>query len=113
MTLDLQQVARAMGAQAAPPAVAVSGWSVDTRTLAQGDVYFALHGPNFDGHDFVRAALDAGASAVGGQPATGAAVELVVEASLKALQQLAAWARREWGGEVIGVTGSAGKTTTK
>src|SRR5271166_347550 len=111
MTLDLQQVARAVGAQAAVPAIAVSGWSVDTRTLAQGDVYFALHGPNHDGHDYVRAALDKGASAVVvehrmGERSLSAPVELVVEDTLTALQQLAAWARREWGGEVIGVTGS-------
>lgn len=116
MTLDLQQVARVVGAaqgQARPPAIAVSGWSVDTRTLAQGDVYFALHGPNFDGHSFVGAALEAGASAIVSERSTGAPVELVVEDSLRALQHLAAWARREWGGEVVGVTGSAGKTTTK
>ncbi len=113
MTLDLQRVAEAMRAQGAPPAKQVSGWSVDTRTLAPGDVYFALQGPNHDGHNFIRAAVEAGASAVVAQRSTGAPVELLVDDSLRALQDLGAWARREWGGEVIGITGSAGKTTTK
>jgi len=113
MTLDLQRVADAMRARGAPPAKQVSGWSVDTRTLAPGDVYFALQGPNHDGHNFIRDAVEAGASAVVAQRSTGAPVELLVDDSLRALQDLAVWARRQWGGEVIGVTGSAGKTTTK
>ena len=61
MTLDLQEVARAMRAAGNPPAVTVTGWSVDTRTQNAGDLYFALRGPNHDGHDFVGAAAGAGA----------------------------------------------------
>src|SRR5579864_3088712 len=114
MTLDLAQVAAVMGAAGNPPAVPVSGWSVDTRTQNSGDVFFALRGPNFDGHNFVKAALEKGAAAaVVDHPTTGAAGELVVSDTLAALQGLAAWARVHWGGRVIGVTGSAGKTTTK
>ncbi|HUI56755.1 MAG TPA: UDP-N-acetylmuramoyl-tripeptide--D-alanyl-D-alanine ligase [Bryobacteraceae bacterium] len=114
MTLDLQEVARTMQAAADVPAVSVAGWSVDTRTQNPGDVYFALRGPNHDGHSFVAQALDKGAAAVvvekpGGAPGR----ELVVHDTLRALQDLGAWARRKWGGTVVGVTGSAGKTTTK
>ena len=58
MTFEIQQVASAMGAAGATPAGSASGWSVDTRTQNSGDVYFALRGPNHDGHDFVAAALD-------------------------------------------------------
>jgi UDP-N-acetylmuramoyl-tripeptide--D-alanyl-D-alanine ligase len=86
---------------------------VDTRTQNPGDVYFALRGPNHDGHDFLPAAAEKDASALVVDHATGMPRELVVSDTLCALQQLGAWARRRWGGTVVGVTGSAGKTTTK
>jgi UDP-N-acetylmuramoyl-tripeptide--D-alanyl-D-alanine ligase len=113
MNLNLQEVARAMHAQGNAPAVKVSGWSVDTRTQNAGDVYFALRGPVHDGHDFLSAAAEKGASAMVVERAFGFERELLVEDSLRALQQLGAWAREQWGGSVVGVTGSAGKTTTK
>ena len=113
MTLDLQEVARAMRAAGNPPAVKVTGWSVDTRTQKAGDLYFALRGPNHDGHDFVGAAVAQGAAGVVVERRTGAPNELVASDTLEALQELAAWARANWGGTVVGVTGSAGKTTTK
>ena len=113
MTLDLQEVARAMRAAGDPPAVKVTGWSVDTRTQNAGDLYFALRGPNHDGHDFVGAAVAQGAAGVVVERRTGAPNELVASDTLEALQELAAWARANWGGTVVGVTGSAGKTTTK
>ena len=108
-----------MGARWEGPPSTASGWSVDTRTQNPGDVYFALRGPNFDGHDFVAAALERGASAVVVERASlalcrpGGLHYVAVPDSLKALQELAAWARTKWSGQVIGVTGSAGKTTTK
>jgi UDP-N-acetylmuramoyl-tripeptide--D-alanyl-D-alanine ligase len=113
MTLSLQEVARAMRAEGAARAVKVAGWSVDTRTQNASDVYFALRGPVHDGHDFVHVAVEKGAAAVVVERTFGIEEELVVSDSLRSLQQLAAWARQEWGGTVVGVTGSAGKTTTK
>ena len=62
MTLELQQVARAMHAEGEAPAIPVAGWSVDTRTQNVGDVYFALRGPNHDGHVFVAEAWRKGAA---------------------------------------------------
>jgi len=91
----------------------VSGWSVDTRTQNPGDVYFALRGPNHDGHDFVNAAIEKGASAVVVERGRGGQRAIEVADTLTALQELARHSRRSWGGTVIGVTGSAGKTTTK
>jgi UDP-N-acetylmuramoyl-tripeptide--D-alanyl-D-alanine ligase len=102
-----------MNASGTARAARAGGWSVDTRTQNPGDVFFALRGPNFDGHDFVPAAVTGGAGAVVVEQAMGASGELVVGDSLVALQHLAGWARGQWGGKVIGVTGSAGKTTTK
>src|SRR5437588_465601 len=117
MTLELQAVARAMGASGNPPPVKVTGWSVDTRTQNPGDVYFALRGPNFDGHRFVSAAMEKDAAAVVVERGSGQAQcpprILVVADTLWALQQLGRYARDKWGGKVVAVTGSAGKTTTK
>ena len=115
MTLNIEEVARAMGAQGNPVPALVTGWSVDTRTQNVGDLYFALRGPNHDGHDFIEAAMEKGAVGVvletRGQ--TGRSPRLVVPDTLRALAELGAWARLKWGGQVVGVTGSAGKTTTK
>jgi UDP-N-acetylmuramoyl-tripeptide--D-alanyl-D-alanine ligase len=92
----------------------VSGWSIDTRTLAAGDLFFALRGPSHDGHDYVEEAIRKGAAGVVVDHAIeGLGNALVVPDTLGALQSLAGWARKRWGGQVIGVTGSAGKTTTK
>jgi UDP-N-acetylmuramoyl-tripeptide--D-alanyl-D-alanine ligase len=113
MTLEIQAVAHAIGAAGNPPPGTASGWSVDSRTQNVGDVYFALRGPNHDGHEFISAAIEKRASALVVERPSGIPCELVVPDSLRALQQSGAWARRQWGGTVIGVTGSAGKTTTK
>ena len=122
MTLNLQEVARAIGADGQPPSRAVAGWSVDTRTQNPGDVYFALRGPKHDGHEFLEAAAEKGAAAVVVEGSWSghcsnwqaeACPTLVVPDTERALQDLAMWARQRWGGRVIGVTGSAGKTTTK
>src|ERR1700735_4633345 len=110
MTLNLQEVARAMRAGGDPRPVEVTGWSVDTRTQNAGDVYFALRGPNHDGHNFIGAALEKGAAAVVVDRGTGAPNELLVNDTQQALAALGAWARLNWGGQAIGVTGSAGKT---
>jgi len=118
MVLNLQEVARAIRAAGAVQPIPVGGWSVDTRTQSAGDLYFALRGPNHDGHDFVAAAIEKAAAGVVVE--TGRAIppealgrQLEVEDTLRALQDAGAWARRKWGGTVVGVTGSAGKTTTK
>jgi UDP-N-acetylmuramoyl-tripeptide--D-alanyl-D-alanine ligase len=93
----------------------VTGWSTDTRTVAPGDLFFALRGPNHDGNRYAALALEKGAVAalVDGEVEAGAGPLLRVEDSLVALQHLASQARTEWNGNVVGVTGSAGKTTTK
>lgn len=113
MIFDLQEVARAMQAAGEVRPALVTGWSVDTRTQNAGDLYFALRGPNFDGHDFAAQAAAQGAAGVVVERPAGVPVELIVGDTLRALQELGAWARARWGGTVIGVTGSAGKTTTK
>ena len=93
------------------------GYSIDSRTLNSGDLFIALKGDHFDGHDYVSQALERGA--VTALVAAGTTVQadphklLVVEDTLRALQSLGAAARRLWGKPLLAVTGSAGKTTTK
>ncbi|MGH9392671.1 MAG: UDP-N-acetylmuramoyl-tripeptide--D-alanyl-D-alanine ligase [Terriglobales bacterium] len=94
--------------------------SIDTRTLAPGDLYYALRGERFDGHDFVEAALAAGARAAVVADAQAARYPpeartklRVVPDPLRALQEQAHRQRQRWGGPVVAITGSAGKTTTK
>ncbi len=93
------------------------GVSIDSRTLLAGDLFVALAGPSFDGHDFVAAALEAGAAAAlvhrvpEGLPAD--APLLVVEDSLAGLRALGRASRARTGAKVLAVTGSAGKTGTK
>ncbi|MGA2212026.1 MAG: UDP-N-acetylmuramoyl-tripeptide--D-alanyl-D-alanine ligase [Bryobacteraceae bacterium] len=90
----------------------VTGWSIDSRTVAPGDLFFALRGPNHDGNAYVDEVLRKGAVAAIANEAKPGTV-LVVPDTLQALQSTASWALRQWDGEVIGVTGSAGKTSTK
>jgi UDP-N-acetylmuramoyl-tripeptide--D-alanyl-D-alanine ligase len=96
----------------------ITGWSVDSRTVAEGDLFFALRGPNHDGNAYIADALRKGAVAaiIDEQDylrENDTRPLLIVPNSLVALQKIAAWARNEWNGEVVGVTGSAGKTSTK
>jgi UDP-N-acetylmuramoyl-tripeptide--D-alanyl-D-alanine ligase len=95
----------------------VTGISIDTRTLAPGDLFVALQGDARDGHDFVAAAFDAKAAAAlvtrdPGNLATGATL-LTVGHTQRGLEDLARASRTRTNGKIIAVTGSAGKTTTK
>ena len=99
-------------------AAVASGYSIDSRTLQPGDLFFAVTGERLDGHDFVEAALARGAVAavVEKQRAErfpSKARLLLVDDPLLALQRLGAAVRRLWAKPLVGVTGSAGKTTTK
>jgi len=100
------------------------GYSIDSRTIAAGEIFFAVRGERFDGHDFVEAALANGAVAavVSMRWLEPAGMDLSRllrvpdhdgDGVLVSLQQLARAVRRSWGGRVVAITGSAGKTTTK
>jgi UDP-N-acetylmuramoyl-tripeptide--D-alanyl-D-alanine ligase len=105
------------------PASRIDRWSIDTRSMRPGDLFVAIRGERFDGHEFVAAALAAGAA--GAIVATGGAVPpvagqagpapLLIEVpdTTRALQNAAREVRRRSGATVIAITGSAGKTTTK
>ncbi len=112
MEFEVTAVAQALGLKSASKA-RITGWSIDSRSIAPGDLFFGLRGPNHDGNAYVEEVLRKGAvAAVANEAKLGGSV-LVVPDTLAALQSTAAWARKQWGGDVIGVTGSAGKTSTK
>ncbi|MBV8672814.1 MAG: UDP-N-acetylmuramoyl-tripeptide--D-alanyl-D-alanine ligase [Acidobacteriaceae bacterium] len=125
MKLELHQIAFWAGADLRPRETAseiiASGHSIDSRTLKPGDLFIAIKGERFDGHDFLTAAFEHGAAAamVAHDKLTALPEEackhplLVVQDTLAALQQLATAVRKHWGHQVVAVTGSAGKTTTK
>jgi UDP-N-acetylmuramoyl-tripeptide--D-alanyl-D-alanine ligase len=94
------------------------GYSIDSRTIQTGEMFFAVKGDRMDGHDFVEQALEKGAvvAAVRKDQLARYPVKtrlLAVDDTLVALQTLATAVRRLWAKPLIGVTGSTGKTTTK
>jgi UDP-N-acetylmuramoyl-tripeptide--D-alanyl-D-alanine ligase len=94
------------------------GYSIDSRTVQPGDLFFAVKGERLDGHDFVHQALERGAvsAVVRKDQLARFSVKtclLAVDDTLVALQTLATAMRRLWGKPVVGITGSVGKTTTK
>src|SRR6476660_1144502 len=115
-SIDAMAIAMKADRAGALPAE-TSGISIDSRTLSKGDAFFAIQGDNRDGHDFVDAALKAGAGLAviaGSQAARFAAAPLlVVDDALDALRALARAARARTGAKVIAVTGSVGKTGSK
>lgn len=91
----------------------ITGVSTDTRTLREGDVFFALKGENFDANDFLDQAFEKGAVAAVAQRHCIGGVVIQVQDSLAALQQFAAHHRARYAVPVIAITGSCGKTTSK
>lgn len=122
MVWTLDRLARALQRELRATAVAsgtqpLGGVSTDTRTIVQGDIFVALRGERFDGHDFLAQAAAAGASVVVvDDPARAAGLGVpafVVNDTTHALGALGRWWRETWGGTVVAVAGSNGKTTTK
>ncbi|MBI4168589.1 MAG: UDP-N-acetylmuramoyl-tripeptide--D-alanyl-D-alanine ligase [Acidobacteria bacterium] len=124
--LGLTEIARAargttlLGAR--PPAAGaaheVEGYSIDSRSVRAGDLFFAIVGPRHDGHDFVGEAIARGAVAAvvskGGPGQFPEAPALIrVRDTTAGLQDLGAHVRRRRPIKVIGITGSAGKTTAR
>ncbi len=125
MKLTLGQIADWIHAEGVFDSAAEAvGYSIDSRTISAGELFFAVRGERVDGHDYVEAALKDGAVAAVvsmrwlAPPQLDEARLLRVpdedEACvLYAMQKLAHAVRKAWGKRVIGITGSAGKTTTK
>jgi UDP-N-acetylmuramoyl-tripeptide--D-alanyl-D-alanine ligase len=128
MNLTLAEVAMGAGAVLEAPASVpnagtpvATGYSINSRTIAPGELFFAVRGERHDGHEFVAAAFERGAVSAVVSRARAASLPdaalahplLIAEDPLAAMQTLAHHVRRQWGRRVVAITGSAGKTTTK
>lgn len=117
-----EEIAAAVGAErlTGPVGAVMSGLGTDTRTLKPGELFFALRGERFDGHDFIPAALELGAAGVvcdsswaGATSPAGDRAVIAVRDTLRALGDMASWWRHNHTAAVAALTGSSGKTTTK
>src|SRR5229473_1024254 len=107
MKLTLAKVAEFIAAAGEYPRdELVQGYSIDSRTVRSGELFFAVKGERLDGHDFVAVALERGAAAA-------VVRKDQLERYAGKAQRLVTAVRKLWGRPLIGVTGSAGKTTTK
>ena len=120
VALTLEWVARAVGGRltAGRGDTEVGEVVIDSRVAGPGDLFVAIKGPRFDGHDFVAEVLARGAAAaiVESAPRKGVPYEgavIAVGDTVRALQDLAHAVRMAAATKVIAITGSAGKTTTK
>jgi UDP-N-acetylmuramoyl-tripeptide--D-alanyl-D-alanine ligase len=119
MKLSLAKIAEFISATGDFPREEVAqSYSIDSRTIVLGALFFAVKGERLDGHDFVDQALEKGAVAAVVRADQlhrypRKARLLTVDDTLVALQTLATAVRKLWGKPLVGVTGSAGKTTTK
>jgi UDP-N-acetylmuramoyl-tripeptide--D-alanyl-D-alanine ligase len=117
LKLSVAQIAQSVGGQlhyaTQPESIVCQGISTDTRHLPAGALFVALHGPNFDGHDFLAAAQQQAAAALVTHPQPLDLAQIVVPDTLVALGRLAAGWRQRFAGQVIALTGSNGKTTVK
>ena len=117
--ISLAEIAEAVGGElpnGGGDLIVTAGVSTDTRKLAGGELFVALRGDRFDGHDYVGPAMDAGAIGAlvdAEEVASGRAGLIVIPDTLIALQRLAHWWRTELAIPVVGLTGSNGKTSTK
>jgi UDP-N-acetylmuramoyl-tripeptide--D-alanyl-D-alanine ligase len=113
---DLQQAANhSLAAE-------VLGYSIDSRTIREGEIFFAIRGEVYDGHQFVAEVFKRGAIAAVVNKDSGVTIDrqtaddgrlLTVDDTLDALQQLSSAVVKNWRGRFVAITGSAGKTTTK
>jgi len=112
--MTLQEIAEAVQGQLIGADATVSGVCIDTRILLSGDLYIAVKGEQFDGHDFIAQAEEKGALALlVAKQVASAKAQIIVQDTRLALAELAGAVRDKAQVKVCGVTGSNGKTTVK
>lgn len=114
MTMPLSEAATVLKSGYSGRDIVFAGVSTDTRTLAEGNLFVALQGPNFDGHDYVQCATELGAAAAAISKTVTADLPCLEVADTRiALGRLAQHWRQRFTLPVVAVTGSNGKTTVK
>lgn len=114
--INSKKIAEIVGSVSKPIEAEITNVVTDSRKAGAGDLFIAIKGEKFDAHDFVKEVLDKGAAlAIVEHLVAGAPEErqIVVENALQAYGRIGAYNRSRFKGVVIGLTGSAGKTTTK
>ena len=118
--ISLSQLANSANGQLNGEDINFSSVAIDTRALNRGDLYIALKGENFDGHQFIQEAVESGCSGLVINTHSGLLESdlkkiphVAVENTLKALGDCARLNREAFKGKVVGLTGSSGKTSTK
>jgi len=112
--MSLRALAAELGAPYSGPELTVAGVATDSRKVVSGDLYVALQGERFDGHEFIAEVAAGGAvAAVVSSPVQCELPQLTVHDTREALGLVARVNRRRFPGPVVGITGSAGKTTCK
>jgi len=113
-SMPLSRLATIIGSDFSGEDTVFTGVSTDTRTVKQGELFFAINGENFDAHDYLQQAADSGAvAAVVSKTGSDSLPLLAVEDTVHALGQLAQACRMQFSFPVVGITGSNGKTTVK
>lgn len=120
MNIDINLITQATGGEVLNQAqTQFAGVGTDTRSDLRGKLFIPLKGENFDAHNFIDAAIKSGASGIltaepeKSKNVPSSVTQIKVLDTLKALQDLAREVRKNWGGPVVALTGSNGKTTTK
>jgi UDP-N-acetylmuramoyl-tripeptide--D-alanyl-D-alanine ligase len=116
--MSLSEIARAVGGNFSGPDGLAEGVSIDSRSIKPGELFIAIKGPNFDGHEFITQAIGNGASGImvsrnmdrNGEKSAGL---IKVSDTLRALKELAYFYRKKYKLKMIGITGTNGKTSVK
>ena len=112
--MNLKDLAKISKGKLIGESIDIDAFSIDTRTLKPDDTYIALHGENFDGHDFIPDALDNEACAVIVSKQIPQKIpQIIVSDTYKFLEMVAINNRKNFEGKLIGITGTNGKTSTK
>lgn len=114
MKLTANEIAQVLGAHGDFSNTPVAGFAVDSRIVREGEVFFCIKGEHSDGHDYVSQAFNKGAMLIVSERKTNSKIpEIVVGSAREALINIANYYFNKFSAEVVGITGSAGKTTTK
>ncbi|WP_347987957.1 UDP-N-acetylmuramoyl-tripeptide--D-alanyl-D-alanine ligase [Methylomonas sp. AM2-LC] len=114
MKMQLTEIAKVIDGTLLGKDREIVGVSIDTRTLVAEQIYLALQGKNYDGHQFIKQAQNAGASAlIVERHCESDLPQIIVKDSHLALAELAGFWRKQLNIRVVGITGSNGKTTVK
>jgi len=112
--MELKDLALLSNGSLRGDSVEISEFSIDTRSIKKGEVYIAIEGPNFDGHDFIEDAEKKGARAlIVSREVSSILPFIVVNNTLDFMETIAVHNRSSFSGNVIGITGTNGKTTSK